>query len=94
MLEFADAALARFDNASLRDSLLISANFDGAKLAGADLTGASVGRTVLTNCGDLDRALGLASVSHLAPSAIDVVTFARLRPSLPAAFVTGIGLDL
>jgi hypothetical protein len=43
---------------------------------------------------DLDRALGLASVSHLAPSAIDVVTFARLRPSLPAAFVTGIGLDL
>jgi hypothetical protein len=48
---------------------------------------------VLTNCLDLDRAVGLASISHLAPSAIDVAMFARVGASLPAAFVVGIGLQ-
>ena len=79
--------------ASLRGALLFSANLDGAPLATADLTDASLGRTVLTNCHDLDRAMGLATISHVAPSALDVVSFARLRERLPAAFVAGLGVD-
>jgi uncharacterized protein YjbI with pentapeptide repeats len=80
--------------ASLRGALLLSANLDGASLADADLADASLGRTVLTNCHDLDRAKGLATISHVAPSALDVVSFARLRQRLPAVFVAGLGVDL
>ena len=58
------------------------------------LTGASFGRTVVSHCADLDRAIGLVSVAHAAPSALDVMTFQRLRDSLPAAFVAGLGIEL
>ena len=61
-------------------------------LAGADLTGASFGRTVITGCLELDRAVGLTTINHAAPSALDVVTFERLRGKLPSAFVAGLGI--
>jgi hypothetical protein len=80
--------------ASLRGALLLSANLDGASLAGTDLTSASFGRTVITNCYDLDRAIGLTSVSHVAPSALDVMCFVRLRDLLPATFIAGLGIEL
>jgi len=92
MLRLADAPSVKLTGASLRDAILFGANLDGAALAGADLTGASFGRTVVTGCVDLDRATGLTTITHAADSAIDVVTFERLRATLPSAFVTGLGI--
>ena len=43
---------------------------------------------------DLVRAIGLATISHVAPSALDVMTFRRLSALLPATFVAGIGVEL
>jgi uncharacterized protein YjbI with pentapeptide repeats len=91
--EFADAPSVKLTSASLRGALLFSANFDGAFFGGAAFTGASLGRTVITNCHELERAIGLATISHVAPSALDVMTFRRLRAELPAAFIAGLGID-
>jgi hypothetical protein len=49
---------------------------------------------VVTGCLDLDRAIGLTAITHGAPSSIDVVTFERLRATLPSAFVAGLGIRL
>jgi hypothetical protein len=50
------------------------------------------GLTVITNCGDLDRVTGLVTISHVAPSALDVETFQGLRETFPTAFFAGIGV--
>ena len=92
-LEFADAPSVKLTAASLRGALVLSANLDGASLAGADFTDASFGRTVVTSCHDLERAIGLVTISHVAPSSLDVNTFQRLRTLLPAAFLAGIGVE-
>jgi hypothetical protein len=63
-----------------------------ADLTDARLDDATLGWTVFAACPTLAKALGLAAVSHLGPSSIDVRTFKEIEEALPREFLEGVGL--
>ncbi len=78
------AAILEF--AELTHALLHRTN-----LTGTDLREACFGQTVIADCPTLALAAALETISHLAPSSIDLTTLARIHGELPAAFLDGIG---
>jgi uncharacterized protein YjbI with pentapeptide repeats len=80
-------------DASLRDADLAGAVFSGAILTGADLSQAHLSSTVFARCGDLDRAVGLDTLTYLNPSCLDMATLRRCLPGLTAEFLDGGGLE-
>jgi hypothetical protein len=62
----------------------------GARLTGANMTGAVLFETIFGNV-DLTGVIGLESCRHLGPSTIDHRTLQRSKP-LPLPFLRGVGL--
>jgi uncharacterized protein YjbI with pentapeptide repeats len=86
----ADLSSAELIESSLVLASLTGANLTRARLGGANLNDANLDSASL-NSADLGGALGLESVKHLAPSALDHRTLLRSR-SLPLSFLRGRGL--
>jgi len=86
----ADLSSAELIESSLVLASLTGANLTRARLGGANLNDADLDSASL-NSADLGGALGLESVKHLAPSALDHRTLLRSR-SLPLSFLRGRGL--
>jgi uncharacterized protein YjbI with pentapeptide repeats len=92
---------ASFDSAILCESFLLYSSFQGAKLYGADLTGAylhqtdfggaSVGMTKF-NYNNLAEAKGLDTVKHFAPSTIGIDTIYESQGNIPEVFLRGCGV--
>ena len=69
---------------------LSEANLNGVVLGGANLSGAYLSETTLTNL-DLSACKDLGTCQHFGPSIVDVRTLQRSGP-LPLAFLRGVGL--
>jgi uncharacterized protein YjbI with pentapeptide repeats len=96
VLNDANLTFSEFDNVVLENAQLRRANFTGATLsnvavAGADLRGAVFGGTRVLAL-DLSPAIALDSISHGAPSHLDIETFRRSRGQIPVQFLKGCGL--
>ncbi len=90
-LSGADMANADLRNANLRGANLTEANLTGVDFAGVNLTGATLSLTVLSDCRNLHKAVGLANIHHRGPSELDEKTLRASVPHLPDAFLRGVG---
>jgi uncharacterized protein YjbI with pentapeptide repeats len=93
---FANLSLANLTGSDLRGANLRGANLTEADLSGSDLTGvnltgATFSLTVLSNCRNLHKAVGLAEVIHPGPSSLDEATLRASVAHLPDAFLRGAG---
>jgi uncharacterized protein YjbI with pentapeptide repeats len=95
-MSFANLSLATLAGASLRGANLRGANLTEADLSGTDLTGvnltgATFSLTVLSNCQNLHKAVGLTEVQHPGPSSLDEATLRASVAHLPDVFLRGAG---
>jgi hypothetical protein len=102
----ADLGGAVLEGANLHGAYLSRVNLTGAQLNHADLTesnlagavvreaqfyAAQIGWTVFAD-NDLDRALGLETISHQGPSHIGIDAIYRSQGNIPEAFLKGAGV--
>ena len=84
---------ASLRDADLRDADLALTNLNGADVEGCDFSRATLAKTVFARCRNLAAARGLAGVSHVDTSSIDLETLIGAGPELPEAFLAGFGLE-
>src|SRR6266702_328915 len=87
-----DLHSADLRQANLRGADLSFANFRWADLGQADFSYAVIGNTIFANV-DLSTVQGLATVSHFAPSTIDIDTIYNSQGKIPEEFLKGAGVD-
>jgi uncharacterized protein YjbI with pentapeptide repeats len=90
-LSGADLSRANLTRANLRGANLTEVDLSGADLSGAILSGATLSLTVLHDCINLHKAVGLDSIHHRGPSEIDSKTLAASAARLPYIFLRGAG---
>jgi hypothetical protein len=82
---------ADFMRANLMEATLFGAHFRSTVLYEADFRRAKFGWSIFTDT-DLRSAIGLDSVSHLAPSYIDIHTIYKSAGNIPEVFLRGCGV--
>jgi len=82
---------ANLSNAKLIKTNIVEVDFDGAKLANADMTAAIANSTQFGDI-DLSTVKGLEKIEHVGPSTIGIDTLFRSQGNIPEAFLRGCGI--
>ena len=91
-LAHTDLDYANLNEACLQEALLTSASLRRSVLVGTNFNGALVGNTAFIEL-DLSAAQGLESVKHSDPSVIDVATLVNSKGRIPTSFLHGCGFQ-
>ena len=90
-LSHAELAGTRLRKANLRKTNLFKARLDRVDLAEADLRDAKTSFTVFADT-DLSEVKGLETLTHAAPSVVDIPTIYRSKGNIPEIFLRGCGI--
>jgi uncharacterized protein YjbI with pentapeptide repeats len=95
-LHYATLAYTTLHGSSLRNANLSNADLSYATLCEAVLTGTNMTeamllKTIFSGCADLHLTVGLDSVHHAGPSALDQVTLRSCVAQLSQEFLAGVG---
>ncbi len=89
----ANLSRTNLSGAVLSDADFYEAVLNDVSTGEADFNNCIIGYTVFQNCA-MDRAVGLDSVRHDAPSTIGLDTLLRSRGALPQSFILGSGIPV
>lgn len=82
---------ANLRDTNLTRSHLFSTNLEGALLERANFTDAVIGSVTFSDV-NLSRVIGLETITHMAPSSIDVRALYRSKGKIPKIFLRGCGV--
>lgn len=91
MLRAANFNGAGIFQVNFSDADLVEASFDHVNIEGAYFDKCSMGRTQFIDV-NLSKCMGLETVEHIGPSAIDIATIYRSGGNIPGSFLRGAGI--